>query len=180
MTQKFIVPELGTKFTNNFSVILSDYIYNTWPYSGLTGQEEGLNKPSNATGQSNYIEFRPGFKREFQKLQVLCSQGRTVVVNHMQTGWKRDAMTTQVWVTTVAQIIGMDDTGSVLRKMDEAIQDVCGMYSQDGQTGDMAGIKDLIYEGSDRIYGPRDNFDKSDWETRHSILMFYELQRVDQ
>ncbi len=181
MTEQVVVPELGTPFTSNFSVMLRDYIFAQWPYSGLTNEEVGLNKPTTPTGQSNYIEFRAGLKDDFKTLQVLCLQGRTVVVQHMQTGWKRELMTTQVMVSTLVKVIGRDDTSTLLRKLDQAVNDICVMYRQANQvSGDMRGIKDLIYEGSDRIYGPRDQFDKSEWETRHSILMLYEIQHADQ
>jgi hypothetical protein len=181
MTEVWVVPELGTNFTTNFTQMLIDYIYSQWSYTGLTGAEAGLNKPGTPTGQSNYIEFRPGIRDDFKTLQVLALQGRTVVVQHEQTGWKRESMTTQVWVTTLTKVIGKDDTSSLLRKMDQEIGRICGTYRQANQSsGDMRGIKDLIYEGNDRIYGPKDAFDKSDWETRHSILMWYELAHGEQ
>lgn len=160
--------------------MLIDHIYDNWSYTALTGAEEGLNKPAQKVAHTNYIDFRPGIKEELKTLQVLTLQGRTVVVDHIQTGWKRQVMTTQVWVTTLARVIGRDDTGSILRKMDQEIGRICGMYRQVNQTGEMAGIKDLIYEGNDRVYGPKDRFDKSDWETRHSILMLYELAHGEQ
>jgi hypothetical protein len=161
--------------------MLINYIYDQWSYTGLTGIESALNKPATKTGQTTTIEFRPGIKDDFKQLQVLALQGRTVVVDHKQTGWKREEMTTQVLVTTAVKQIGRDDTGSLLRKMDQEIGRICGMYRQANQTtGDMRGIKDLIYEGNDRIYGPKDAFDKSDWETRHSILMWYELAHGEQ
>jgi len=132
-------------------------------------------------GQTNYIEFRPGIKDEFKTLQVLALQGRTMVIKHEQSGFKRQSMTTQVLVTTLAKVISKDDTSSLLRKMDQEVGRICGMYRQVNQTsGDMRGIKDLVYEGNDRIYGPKDAFDKSDWETRHSILMWYELAHGEQ
>ena len=176
MVEVWVVPELQTNFTTNFSVMLIDYIYSQWSYSGLTGPESGLNKPATKTGQTNTIEFRPGLKDEFKTLQVLTRQGRTLVQEHKQDGsWKRQLMTTQVWVTTLVKVIGRDDTGSLLRKMDQKIEEICGMYAQANQTsGDMRGIKDLIYEGNERVYGPKDTFDKSDWESVHSVLMWYE------
>ncbi len=160
--------------------MLIDYIYDQWSYTGLTGAEAGLNKPATKTGQTTSIEFRAGIKDEFKTLQVLGLQGRTVVVKHEQSGFKRQSMTTQVWITTLIKVIGRDDTSSLLRKLDQEVGRICGMYRQVNQTGDMAGIKDLIYEGNDRVYGPKDAFDKSDWETRHSILMWYELAHGEQ
>jgi hypothetical protein len=181
LTEVWVNPELQTNFTKNFAVMLIDYIYDQWSYTGLTGAEVGLNKPATKTGQSTYIEFRPGIRDELKTLQVLALQGRTVVVDHKQSGWKREEMTTQVWVTTLIKVQGRDDTGSLLRKMDQEIGRICGTYRQANQSsGDMRGIKDLIYEGNDRIYGPKDAFDKSDWETRHSILMWYELAHGEQ
>ena len=181
MVEVWVVPELQSNFTTNFAVMLINYIYDNWSLTGLTGVEAGLNKPAAKTGQANYIEFRPGIKDEFKTLQVLGLQGRTLVVKHEQSGFKRQSMTTQVWITTLVKVMGKDDTSSLLRKMDQEVGRICGMYRQNNQvSGDMRGIKDLIYEGNDRIYGPKDAFDKSDWETRHSILMWYELAHGEQ
>lgn len=180
MTDVWVCPELGHNFTENFSVMLINHIYDNWSYTGLTGAEEGLNKPAEKTGQSNYIEFRPGLKDDFKTLQVLTMQGRTVVVDHIQTGWKRESMTTQVWVTTLIKVAEIDDQTSLLRKLDQEIGRICGTYRQINQTGEMAGIKDLIYEGNDRVFGPKDQWNKSDWETRHSVLMWYELAHGQQ
>lgn len=180
MTDVWVCPELGHNFTENFSVMLINHIYDNWSYTGLTGAEEGLNKPTEKTGQSNYIEFRPGLKDDFKTLQVLTMQGRTVVVDHIQTGWKRESMTTQVWVTTLIKVAEIDDQTSLLRKLDQEIGRICGTYRQSNQTGEMAGIKDLIYEGNDRVFGPKDQWNKSDWETRHSVLMWYELAHGQQ
>ena len=181
MVEVWVVPELQTDFTENFAVTLINYIYAQWPYTGLTGLEEGLNKPAEKTGHSNYIQFRPGIKDEVSNLQVLTKQGRTVVVEHNQTGWKRELLTTQVWVTTLVKMVELDDTTSLLRKMDQAIHKICGTYRQVNQvSGDMRGIKDLIYEGNDRVYGPKDAWNKSDWETNHSVLMWYEKVHGEQ
>jgi len=175
MVDTWTVPELGHNFTENFAVMLINHIYNNWSYTTLTGVEEGLNKPGTMTGQSTYIEFRPGIKDEYKTLQVLALQGRTVVTDHIQTGYKRELMTTQVWVTTLASVAELDDQTSLLRLMDQEIGRICGQYRQSAQTGEMRGIKDLIYEGNDRIYNAKDDFSKAHWETRHSILMWYEL-----
>jgi len=175
MTESWIVPELGTDFTTNFSVMLRDYIYDKWSYTSLTGIEAGINKPATKIGQTNSIEFRAGLKDDFKQLQVYCYQGKTVTINHQQIGWKREERTTQVWVVTHVEVMGKDDETSLLRLMDEEIDRICGMYRQVDQTsGDMRGIKDLIYEGNDRVYGPQDDFAKSEWETKHSILLWYE------
>jgi hypothetical protein len=180
LTEVWVVPELGHNFTENFAVMLIDHIYNNWSYTGLTGGEEGLNKPPTRTGSPNYIEFRAGIEDEYKTLEVLALQGRTVVVDHLHTGWKRESMTTQVWVTTKIKVAEIDDETSLLRKMDQEVGRICGMYRQANQSGEMRGIKDLIYEGNDRLYGTKDQWNKSDWKTRHSILMWYELMHGDQ
>lgn len=180
LTEDWICPELGHNFEENFAVMLINHIFNNWPYTGLTGQEEGLNKPATATGAGNYIEFRAGIEDEYKTLEVLALQGRTVTVDHINNGWKNDIFTTQVWVTTKIKVAEIDDSTTLLRRLDQAVSKICGMYRQASQTGEMRGIKDLIYEGNDRIYGPKDQWNKSDWKTRHSILMWYQLQHADQ
>lgn len=178
MVDGWYVPELGHNFRENFAVMLIDYIYDNWSYTSLTGNDVVLNKPASKVGQ--YMEFRTGIKDDYKSLQVVGRQGRTVVVKHEQAGWKRELMTTQIWVTTVAKVLGMGDVSNRLRLLDQEIGRVCGMYIQANSTGEMAGIKDLIYEGNDRIYGPKEDFSKSDWESAHSVLMFYELVHAEQ
>lgn len=182
MTEVWVNTHLQRNFNSNFAVMLIDHIYNNWSYTTLTGAEEGLNKPATRTGAGNYIEFRAGIEDEYKTLEVLALQGRTMVVDHIQTGWKREIMTTQVWVTTKVKVAEIDDETSLLRLMDQEIGRICGMYRRINQTPgtDMYGINDLIYEGNDRVYGPKDQWNKSDWKTRHSILMLYELAHGQQ
>lgn len=158
--------------------MLINHIYANWPYTSETGLLEGLNKPTDIQGQNNYIEFRAGNRDSFKTLQVLTKQGRTVTVKHsVDGGFKREQMTTQVWVTTLVKVEGIGDYTPLLRKLDQAITQICGMYRQANQTPgtDMYGIKDLVYEGNDPEYGRKDQWDKSDWILNHSILMWYEL-----
>lgn len=178
MVETWICPELGTNFTENFSVMLINHIYNNWSYTTLTGDLAGLNKPPVPSGQSNTIDFRAGIKDDFKTLQVTALQGRTLVVEHLQVGYKSELMTTQILVRANAKIIGRDDVTDYLRYMNQEIGSICGRYKQVNQTGNMAGIKDLIYEGNEYEYMPNDKSDKSDWGTIHSILMFYELRDI--
>ena len=52
MPTTWIIPEISAPFTDSFSKILLDYIYNNWSIN--TGN---LAKPATMTGQNNKIEF---------------------------------------------------------------------------------------------------------------------------
>ena len=78
-------------------------------------------------------------------------------------------------VTLKAETPIMGDTSDRLRIMEQELLNICGTYKQTNQTGNMAGIKDLIYDQGDRQYMPEDEFDKTDWRSIHNIWLWYEL-----
>src|SRR6187551_2070409 len=55
---------------------------------------------------------------------------------------------------------------------------ICGQYQQSQQVGEMAGIKDLIYEGGERNYLPEDTWDKKEWSSTHLVQMWYQLNDI--
>ena len=87
-------------------------------------------------------------------------------------------MQTQIVATLRVQTLNLDDPDDVLDTMEEELQNICFQYKQSAQTGDMKGIKDLIYERGRRLYMPSDQWDKSEWGSEHSIQMWYELHDV--
>ncbi len=177
MVETWVVPELGHNFQENFTVMLINHIFNNWSYTTLTGDTDALNKPTDPSSQTNYIDFRAGFDDDFKTLEVTALEGDTVVQEQINTGQKRQSMTTEVMVTCKAFIIGRDDVTGFLRMMNQEVQRICGQYKQVNQTGEMAGIKDLVYQRGRPQYSiaPPDRSDKSKWTTTHSILMWYEL-----
>ncbi len=180
MVETWICPELGHNFQENFPVMLIDHIFTNWSYTTLTGINSGINKPSVPTSQTNTIDFRAGIDDDFKTLQVTALQGDTNIVEHLHTGQKREILTTEIMVTCKAFIMGRDDVTGLLRLMDQEIGRICGQYKQMNQSGEMAGIKDLMYQRGRRIYSisPVDMSDKSEWKTVHTILMWYELVDV--
>ena len=168
-----VVPELGTYFTQSFSKMLINHIYNKW--STTTGN---LAKPASMEGQTNLIEFKRGFPSEFKSLSVTAVQGITQVREYLQFGQKIVSMQTQVIVTLRVNTMGLDDPDDVLSKMEEELENICFQYQQNQSTGNMAGIKDLIYEQGRREYMPSDSWDKSEWMSAHSIQMWYQLSDV--
>jgi len=180
MVETWVCPELGHNFQENFSVMLINHIFENWSYTTLTGDLDALNKPTDPTAQTNYIDFRAGIDDDFKTLEVTALEGDTVVQEHNNTGQKSQSMTTEVMVMCKAFIIGRDDTTGFLRMMNQEVQRICGQYKQINQTGEMFGIKDLIYQRGRPQYSmnPVDRSDKSKWSVIHSILMWYELRDV--
>ena len=166
MVDNWVVPELGTRFPDSFSKMLIDYIYAQWTYN--TGN---LAKPATPTGQDNKIEFKRGFPSEFKSLTVNTLQGRTETREIEQLGQKRLSMGTQVLVTLTVQTLDQTDPDDVLTDMEQEISRQAGTYIPNS----IAGIKDLIFERSERQYLPSDQWDKSQWVASTSILMWYEL-----
>lgn len=175
MVLTWIVPELGNaNFTDTFSKMIKNYIYDQWSFT--TGN---LAKPASPTGQSNLIEFRRGFPSDLKSLSVTVVQGRTQVREYMQFGQKIQSMQTQVIVTLRVQTLNQDDPDDVLALMEDELVRICGQYQQSAQvSGDMRGVKDLIYEAGERQYLPNDTWDKSEYASMHSILVWYQLSDV--
>jgi hypothetical protein len=156
--------------------MLIDHIFNNW-----TTSAGDLAKPSTREGQSNKIEFRAGIIDDNKMLQVTALQGLTRVgqpngsSGYLQVGQKAYSMLTQMQVTLKAETPIMGDTSDRLRIMEQELLNICGTYKQTAQTGNMAGIKDLIYDQGDRQYMPDDEFDKTDWRSIHNVWLWYEL-----
>lgn len=168
-----IVPELGAYFTDTFSEMIINHIYNNW-----TTNTGDLAKPGTMTGEFNTIEFKRGFPGEFKQLDVTAIEGETNLQQVIQTMQKIVMMTTQVIVTVRVQALQADDPDELLSIMEKEIKNICFQYKQTAQSGDMRGIKDLIYERGRRVYLPNDSWDKSEWGSEHSIQMWYQLADV--
>ena len=149
--------------------MLIDYTFNNW--SITTGS---LAKPATAQGQSNLLEFRRGFPSEFKMLSVTALQGRTETREIEQLGQKRLSMGTQVILTLRVQTMAQNEPDDILTDMEHEISRQAGTYIPNS----IPGIKDLIFEKSERQYLPSDEWDKSEWVEATSILMWYELVDV--
>lgn len=159
--------------------MLINHIYNNWTTS--TGV---LAKPAQKDALDNTIDFRAGLIDEDTMLQVTALQGQTRIgqpdgsSGYLQTGQKAYSMLTQILVTLKAESPTMGDTSDRLRIMEQEILNICGTYKQSNQSGNMRGIKDLIYDTGERVYMPEDDFSKSDWRSVHSIWLWYELTDI--
>ena len=173
MTFTVIVPELNAYFTDTFSEMMINHIYNNW-----TTNTGDLAKPGTMTGEANTIEFRRGFPSEFKQLDVTAIEGETMADQIIQFGQKILTVKTQVIVTVRVQALSQDDPDEILSKMEQELRNICLSYKQSAQSGDMRGIKDLVYERARRVYLPSDTWDKSEWGSEHSIQMWYQLNDV--
>lgn len=156
--------------------MLIKHIFDNW--TSTTGD---IAKPVTMEGQTQLIEFRTGIKSDLKQLQVLTLQGQTRIAQpngdsgYLQVGQKAYSLMTQVLVTVKADNQVMNDTSENLRIMDQEILNICGTYKNSSKTGDMVGIKDLVYDVGDRQYESEDDFDKSEWVSIHSVWLWYEL-----
>lgn len=182
MVLAYVVDQLDRYFNENFTVMLIKWIYDHW--SITTGP---LAKPATMEGRSNLIEFRTGIKSDLKTLQVLTLQGQTRIgqpngeSGYIGTGTNDASYLTQVLVTTKANSGTMNDTSEHLRLMEKELLQIVGLYLQTPKTPgtDMYGIKNIIYDTGDRQYEPTDDFDKSEWDSIHSIWLWYILTVKD-
>jgi len=173
MPETWIVPELEHNFIDSFSKMMIDYIYDNW--SITTGNAA---KPATPTGQSNYIEFRRGIPGEFKSISVTTLQQKTLVREIIQFGQKIQMMQTSVTVTLRVMLLTNNSPDDLLHDMEQELTRICGQYQQSQQVGEMAGIKDLIYEGGERNYLPEDTWDKKEWSSTHLVQMWYQLNDI--
>lgn len=173
MVETWVVPELGHNFIDSFSKMLIDKIYEDWSFT--TGY---LAKPVTPQGQTQSIEFRRGIPGEFKSISVTTLQQRTVVREYIQLGQKIQSMQTGVTVTLRVMLRDIDAPDDYLTDMEQELQRICGQYQQANQVGELAGIKDLIYEGGERQYLPEDTWDKKEWASTHLVQMWYQLNDI--
>jgi len=87
-------------------------------------------------------------------------------------------MQTGVTVTLRVMLLSNEAPDDLLHDMEQELTRICGQYQQSQQVGEMAGIKDLIYEGGERNYLPEDTWDKKEWSSTHLVQMWYQLNDI--
>lgn len=169
MPATYIVPELGTDFTQDFEDLLIAYIFSKW---GITAPQKG----SSVTHADAVIHFRPGFPSWRKPFEVLALQTTTEVMEVLehQRMWLQK---TTVEVTLTAMRIQKDnidsdpDTVGNLGNMERELQRIVRQYITD--TGKITGIMQLTFDGGSRVYEPGDNFAKSNWKSVWRVGMMY-------
>lgn len=152
----FIVPELGTAFSNQrIDGVILRYIYDEWT---LTDPAKPTTFPSNDT-----ISFRVGFWDFFRPYEVTVLKQET-----QPTQWlakNRVELMTILTVNLRMQRIDRDgvNVDPQLADMEEEIMRIAMQYQAAPQ--DITGIKNIIWGGERRDYSLSDEYSTSDWRS---------------
>jgi len=173
MVVTWVVPELGADFTQDFEDIVIQYIYDKW---AINNPAKGASPHSDTETEPDTVSFKAGFPDFFRPYEVAMVQTRTQPLEKI--GGKF------MFVTGLDVMIRMkriERDGIAediqLENMEVEVQRIIENYVPNS----IVGIKDLIYDdntSTEKVYGARDTWAKSDWRTIVHIKVFYEKEDV--
>jgi len=171
MPVTWVVPELGTDFTQDFEDIIIQYIYDNWQETDPA--KGALSKPDYESDPDK-VSFKAGFPDFFRPYEVAIVQTRTTPLEKINGKWM---FTTGLDCMVRMKRIERDGIAEdiQLENMEAEVQRIVENYIPNS----IVGIKDLIYDdniSTEKIYGARDTWAKSDWRTVVHIKVFYEKE----
>lgn len=168
MVSTFGVPELALSptdvpdFERDFDEMVRDYIYT----------EYALTDPDKTA--ANTIKFKVGFFDYKLSYEIAILQRETDPPQYSNAA--RIAFThTTMEIHMRMKRLSRSETeiSPQLGRMEREIERIAMQY----RTGDIAGIKAMIWAGSERIYNAGDSFAQSDWRSMVRVRLQY--QKVD-
>ena len=177
----FICPDIGptSYFTQPFENLLIQYIYNEWSIANPA-------KPAEMQGADQDMTFRPGYLAEQPTYQILTVQRETNPIGDpLMIGQTALSLLTTVEVMIRMRrlipanadpdepIFGIDPQ---YWNMEQEVLRIVGQYDKNPQ--DIAGIKNLIFLGMNRLDDPNPTWAKSEWRTVMRVGMWYEVRDV--
>jgi len=181
MVVTWIVPELGNNyFTEPFENMLIQYIYDEW---SIADPQKGA---SMQTSESDIV-FRPGYLAEQPTYQVLAIQRQTEPVGDNPLMISRTAlslMTTCEVLLRMKRLVSANADEDEMQlgidpqlwNMEQEVLRIVGQYGKNPQ--DIAGIKNMLYLGHQRLDEPNPTWSKSEWRTLFRIGLWYEVRDV--
>jgi len=128
-------------FTADLENYVIQYIFDEWSIADPA-------KPVNPHGESNKIEFRPGFDRGAPPYQVLCIQTNTDVLetSNAEKSWH---MVTHLEITVITNIMeDIDNVKPQLGYMEREVQRILNQF----RYMDIEGIERMMFTGQARVY----------------------------
>ena len=167
----WVVPELGTDFSEDFEDIIIQYIFDNWT---ATEPEKGSQMKTDYESEPDTISFKAGFPDYFRPYECAIIQTRTEPIEKINGKW---VFTTGLDIMLRMKRIERDaiEVDPQLENMEMEIQRIVEAY----QPNEITGIKDIIYDdniSAERVYNGRDNWAKSDWRSIVHIKVFYEKE----
>jgi hypothetical protein len=156
----FVVPELATTdFTSDFDELVRAYINTKY----------ALADPNKAT--ANTIKFKVGFFDYKLPYEIAVIETDTDPPQY-PNGRRRAYTTTGIEIHIRMKRLSRSETeiSPQLGMMEREIQRIAMQY----RTQDIAGIKDMVWNGGTRIYNVTDTYAASDWRSMVRVRLIYE------
>jgi hypothetical protein len=171
----WVVPELGTDFTNDFEDLVIAYIFQEWE---IADPPKGSTMKPNTTTENGAVSFKSGFPDFFRAYECCCVQTRTEVLEQY-SGKSRFVFTTGLDVMLRMKRLNRDaaSVDPQLENMEREIIRIMTHYRHN----DIPGIKDLLFDPAEshmRVYNATDTYAKSDWRSIVRVKAFYEKQNL--
>jgi len=164
----FVVPEIGTDFTNpKFGNLLCRYLYDEWSITTPTDIAKPTTFPS-----SDKFDFRTGFYGFDRPYEVCVLYMETIPVQILSR--KRLLLNSIMTVNLRMQRIDRDgsEVNAELALMEEEVFRIAIQYQTAPQ--DVTGIKDMLWQGVRRDYSLTDEWSESDWRSIVTINLQHE------
>ena len=170
VTPLWVVPELGTDFTEDFEDLIISYIYSKWsisdPPKGTAMQPDTITEP-------DALSFKPGFPDYFRPYELNVIQTRTEPLHNWQH--HRFLFTTALEIMLRMKRLNRDaaEVDPQLENMELETNRIIMSYL----TQNITGIKDVIFDlpnSLERVYGATDTYAKTDWRSVVRIKILYE------
>ena len=169
----WLVPELGTDFTQDFEDIIIQYIFDKWTE---TDPAKGSQMQTDYESEPDTISFKPGFPDFFRPYECAIVQTRTTPLEKIDGKW---VFTTGLDIMLRMKRIERDaiDVDPELENMEIELQRIIESYVPN----EITGIKDLVYDdnvSAERVYNARDSWAKTDWRSIVHIKVFFEKEDI--
>ena len=144
-------------------------MYDNW---AETNPAKGTVLKPDYESEPDRISFKPGFPDFFRPYECAIVQTRTTPLEKMGGFW---VFTTGLDVMVRMKRIEKDGIAYdiQLENMEKEVQRIVENYIPN----EILGIKDIIYDdnvSTEKVYGARDTWAKSDWRTVIHIKIFYQ------
>lgn len=158
----WIVPLLGTDFTNDFDKMIIDYIQINYD----------IPDPDKTT--ADYFRFATGFYDYNQPYEITAIEQDTRPEIPLDT--RGFYMSTAVDINIRMQRLTPNGADPQLGYMEREVIRIIGQY----RPHNIVGISDIKWDGGNRVYGHivGDDYAETDWRTLVRCRLFYEKRDI--
>ncbi len=161
MSTTFVVPELGTDFTEDFEDMVRDYF----------ATEYSISDP--AKTDTEHFKIKVGFFDFFLPYEIGIIQSDTAQPTYSNSG-RRAYTGTGLQIGIRMQRIARDKVDPQLGNMEREIIRIIMQY----RNQEIPGIKSMVWDGGRRVYDANDSWAESDWRAVVNFHVTYEKSDI--